>query len=266
VNLLGKSKSNPSRFILLAPKQIVVPPTFRNRWIDTEIHGQVLADMQRMRGRIALNEQAIKAKDLDREGRHRMCGDDSSWHLIRVCKGGKVLGCARILVHSEQASFSSLRLASSALAKDPRWAKRVRWTIEAEIAAARKEKLTLVEPGGWVLEERFRGTSEAVAIALSAFAWSQLIGDCLAYVTATVKHESSSILRRLGGDSVYFAGNPVPRYYEPRYQCEMELLKMQTRAMNSKFESLLAPLRESLSASTVLQPEPVLKTMSQWVA
>jgi hypothetical protein len=264
VNLLRKHKSSLSRFILLAPKQVVVPPTFRNRWIDTEIHGQVLADMQRMRGRIALRENAVAEKDLDRDGRHRMPGDDSSWHLIRVCGSGKVLGCARILVHSDSARFSSLRLSKSALAKDPRWSKQVRWTIEAEIAAARKEKLNLVEPGGWVLEERVRGTSEAVAIALSAFAWSQLVGDCLAFVTATVKHESSSMLRRLGGDSIYFAGNPVPRYYEPQFQCEMELLKI--RGLNSKFESMLAPLRESLSASTVLQPEPENKMLSQWVA
>jgi hypothetical protein len=195
-----------------------------------------------------------------------MPGDDSSWHLIRVCGKGKMMGCARILVHPENAGFSSLRLAKSALAKDPYWFKKVRWTIEAEIAAARREKLNLVEPGGWVLEERFRGTSEATAIALSAFAWTQLVGECLAYVTATVKHDSSSMLRRLGGDSVYFAGNPVPRYYEPRFQCEMELIKIESRTLNSKFEAMLAPLRESLCLSTVLQPEPQVRMLSQWVA
>lgn len=263
---LRKRTNNLPEFIILAPEQAAVPKTFRNSWCDSEIHEQILGDMQQMRGRVALEEGAIQKSDLDQAGRHLMPGDENSWHLIRMAAKGRVRGCARILVHPETATYSNLRLSSSAAAKDPLWAKQIRWTVEKEIAIARKTKMKLVEPGGWVLEEQLRGSSEAISIALSAFAWSQLIGDCLAYVTATVKHGSSSMLRRLGGDSLYFGGQEIPKYYDPAYQCDMELLKMQTRAMNPKFESMLAPLRGLLSAATVLQPEPELGAMARWVA
>jgi hypothetical protein len=123
-----------------------------------------------------------------------------------------------------------------------------------------------MEPGGWVLDEKLRGTSEATTIALSAIAWSQLMGECLAYVTATVKHGSCSIMRRLGGHSVHFGGQALPRYYEPDYQCEMELLRLQTQALNPKFDSMLAPLRHILASATVLQPDSDCRSFDQWVA
>jgi hypothetical protein len=257
---------NSLKFIILAPSHAHVPRTFTNRWQDTEIHEQVLGDMQRMRGRVALQEEAIRESDLDNQGRYRMPGDENSWHLIRMTPNGKVKGCARVLVHSETATFSALRLSSAAVARNPAWADQVRWSVESEIASARKQRMKLVEPGGWVLEEEARGSSEAISIALSAFAWSQLIGDCLAFVTATVKHRSSSMLRRLGGDSLFCAGKEIPKYFDPAYQCEMELLKLQTRAMNPKFESMLAPLRQTISTATVLQPETEHSAVSQWVA
>ncbi len=74
-------------------------------------------------------------------------------------------------------------------------------------------------------------------IALSAFVWSHT-GGCPAHVTATVKHRSSAILRRLGGSSLKFQGQELPRYYDPEYECEMEILKFETRSLNSRFESL----------------------------
>jgi hypothetical protein len=266
VNLLDRRKSKSHRFFILAPVNASVPGAFRNRWNDSEIYDQILADMQRMRGRIALCEGAVGKDDLDEDGRHHMAGDEKSWHLIRMGTNGEVLGCARILVHSTSARFPTLRLASSSLAKDPEWSRQLRWTVESDIAVARKKNWTLLEPGGWVLDERLRGSSEATTIALSAIAWSQLMGECLAYITATVKHGSSSMMRRLGGESVRFGGNEMPRYYEPHYQSEMELLKLQTRALNPKFDSMLAPLRHSLATATVLQPDSECGTLGQWAA
>lgn len=266
MDLLSRRNSKSHRFFVLAPVSASVPGVFRNRWHDSEIYDQILADVQKMRGRIALSEGAIHEGDLDQDGRHHMVGDEKSWHLIRMGANGEVLGCARILVHSPSARFPALRLATSSLAKDPSWSRQLRWTVESDIAVARRKNWTLLEPGGWVLDERLRGSSEATTIALSAIAWSQLMGECLAYITATVKHGSCSMMRRLGGESVRFGGNEIPRYYEPDYQSEMELLKLQTRTLNPKFDSMLAPLRHSLAAATVLQPDSECGTLGQWVA
>jgi hypothetical protein len=165
----------------------------------------------------------------------------------------RIRGCARILVHPEHANFSDLRLSESTIAKSPEWKAPIRCAVEKEMEMGRISGVTLVEPGGWVLQKDLRGGPDAVGIALSAFAWSQLMGGSLAFVTASVKHGSASILKRLGGSLLTFAGTEIPRYFDSRYGCEMELLKIHTRGLNPRFESVMAPLRDALMVTPVLQ-------------
>ena len=250
--------NNPNPFMILAPGNAVLPAVFRRIYRDQRSYNRMLSHMQQMRGRIAVEEGAVRKKDLGPGHRHVMAGDENSWHLIRMDENEKVMGCARILVHSEQANFGSLRVSRTPLANSPEWKNPLRFAVEQDIKTARSSEMTVVEPGGWVVDEQLRGGSDAVAIALSAFAWSQLIGGCLAYVTATVKHRSSAILRRLGGSSLHYQGTALPRYYDPEYNCEMEILRLETRSLNSRFESSMAPLRALLAHSPVVQAERAL--------
>jgi hypothetical protein len=247
--------NNPNPFMILAPGDALLPGAFRRVYRDQRRYDQMLSNMQQMRGRIAVQEGAVREKDLRPGHRHVMAGDEDSWHLIRTDQDGKFVGCARILVHSGNVGFGSLRVSRTPLANAPEWKQHVRYAVENDIEAARNSEMTVVEPGGWVIDEELRGGADAVAIALSAFAWSQLIGGCLAYVTATVKHRSSAILKRLGGSSLKYQGKELPKYYDPEYECEMEILKFETRSLNSRFESSMAPLRTLLAQSPVVQAE-----------
>jgi hypothetical protein len=253
-----EQSNNPFYFMILAPGDAALPAAFRQVYQDQRTYSQLLCNMQQMRGTIALEEGAVRKRDLGPGNRHVMAGDEDSWHLIRTDPNGTMIGCARILVHSKHANFGSLRVSQTPLANSPEWESQVRAAVENDIRVARNSEMTVVEPGGWVLDEKLRGGSDAVAIALSAFAWSQLIGGCLAYVTATVKHRSSAILRRLGGSPLKFQGQELPRYYDPEYECEMEILKFETRSLNSRFESSMAPLRALLAQSPVVQAERAL--------
>jgi hypothetical protein len=245
--------------VVLAPAAATIPQVFERAVQDRVAHQRILTSMQQMRGRVALREGAVKPVDLLPDGRHRMPGDEDSWHLIRLDPDDNVKGCARVLVHPNTATFPQLRLASSAVAQHPEWGGRVRQIVESDLIRASEEKVNVVEPGGWVLEERLRGTSEAILIALSAFAWARFIGTCLAYVTATVKHHSSMMLRRLGAESLYFGGEEVPRYYDSRYSCEMELLRLQSQAIHPRFEGRLSFLHELLSTAPVFQAAPLAR-------
>src|ERR1700722_6715993 len=236
-------------FLLLAPHNAGIADCFQDITRDPNAYIRRLTDMQVMRGSITLKEGEIHNSDLDAESRHIMSGDTESWHILRLLQNGSVCGCVRILVHSNYSTFSDLRLASSAIAKSVDWGPRVRAVVDAEIALALGSKSMIVEPGGWVIDEMLRGSPEAVAIALSVFAWSQLVGKSLAYVTATVKHGSSCMLRRLGGRSLNHDGVDIPRYYDPEYNCEMELLHIDQNSLNPRFESAMKPLRELLAAS-----------------
>ena len=209
-----------------------------------------------MRGRIAICEGAIHPSALDHSGRHHMPGDLASWHLIRLDESGRIRGCARVLVHPQSAVFSDMQLAHSELAKNPLWRHKVRAAVEADIKRSQKRQCTLLEPGGWVVEEDCRGGKDAAAIALSAIACSQFQRNCVAYVTATVKHGSSTILRRLGARPVKWQGEELPKYYDPNYGCEMELLRLDAQTLNERFEAPIRQLQQVLLCSSVLQAGP----------
>jgi hypothetical protein len=244
-----------AQFAILAPKGAATPFPSTNVCRDKIRYARLLAEMQRLRGRVALHEGAISASMVDSDARYAMPADEQCWHLLRIGRDGRVAGCARILVHPRNVIFARLRIASSSVARCASWAKHVRDAVESELERARLNGMTTVEPGGWVVEQALRGTSEAVAIALSAFAWAQTLGDCIGFLTATVKHGSSTILRRLGSRNLQTEGKTIPGYFEPAWGCDAELLRFDTNSLNPRFEGALTSARSKLLSAPVFFPE-----------
>ncbi len=58
-----------------------------------------------------------------------------------------------------------------------------------------------VELGGWAVSERARGTAAPLALALAVWAFSRRGRGALGLTTATYRHCSATILKRLGGRS-----------------------------------------------------------------
>ena len=250
VEIVRKSRS----FIILAPVDAEVPAPFQKIDMCHEKHRKVFSEMQTMRGKVALHEGAILASALDADGRHHMPGDTKSWHLIRIDETKKVRGCARVLVHSRGVKFSEMRVAESGLAHNPIWASRLRKAVEQDLALAESLNWIVVEPGGWVVDEESRRGSDATTIALSAFAWSQLAGHCVAYVTATVKHGSASMLKRLGATPLTCEGEELPQYFDTSYGCGMQILRLQTGCLHSRFSANIEELKTTLTKAPVFRP------------
>jgi hypothetical protein len=223
---------------------------------DATMHASLLGKMQRLRGRVALREGAITASMLDSSGRHRMRGDEKSWHLLRVRSDGAIAGCARVLVHPRDVTFSRLRIAASSAARCPVWARDVQDAVESELAHARRKGQGIIEPGGWVIDEDLRGSCEAVSIAIRALAWAQILDDCVGFLTATARHGSAAMLRRLGARNLQARGQTIPGYFEPAWGCNAELLRFDTNSLNPRFEAALVSARCQLSTSLVFSDEP----------
>ncbi len=211
--------------------------------------------MQKMRGGIYLRDGAIQTRDLSRDGRHCQAADADSWHLLTLDRDGRVSASVRYHEHPNTVPFDALGLRHSALAKSFDWASRLRTAVELELAAARAQSLSYVEVGGWALADERRCTTEALRTALATYALAQLLGGCLGVTTATVRNRSSSILRRIGGRPLEAGGSELPRYYDPQYECEMEILRFTSYAMNPKYQTWIDEIRSSLLTVPVLCPE-----------
>jgi hypothetical protein len=246
--------------MLLAPNDSV-PAFFKNISIDSTRHRTLLRDMQRMRGGIYYEDGALGREQLTPDGLHETAEDEKSWHLLMVDARRRVTGCAWYLEHDSRVRVEDLRVRLSPLARIPGARTHLWKSVEAELARARREGLRYAEVGGWAVSKNSRCTSEGLVLALAGYSLGRICGGCLGITTATVRHCSSAILRRLGGASLEAEGAPVPTYYDPRYRCDMELLRFDSRHPDPKFGALIERLRERMSTVQVIARPSVVRAL-----
>lgn len=249
--LMGKEYS----FAILAPADQSLEVGFGHELTNSIAHANLLGSIQSLRGDIYLRDGAICISDLDQLGRFTMKGDENGWHLILLDNLGRTAGCVRYLMHSPRKMYSDLAIAQSAIARHTDWAYKVRRAVTADLDLARKERLRFVEVGGWALRDDFRNTRAAHDLMIASYALGSLWGGSIGCCTATARHSSSSMLRRLGGMSFVFDGDPIPAYYDPVYGCQMELLRFDYRSPAPRFARAIPPLVESLSRSPIFIPQ-----------
>ena len=237
--------------ILLAPGGSV-PQFFHNVDHSPTDHQRLVREMQRLRGSIYVGDGALGREQLTADGLHDTTEDHKSWHLLMVDRARRVTGCAWYLQHPSDVRARDLRVRTSPLARMAEWRGRLWKGVEAELSRARAAQLNYAEVGGWAVSEQSRCTSEGLVLALAGYSLGRICGDCLGITTATVRHCSSSILRRLGGAPLRAEGGAIPSYYDPRYRCEMEILRFDSRRPNPKYNDLIERLREKMASVPVI--------------
>jgi hypothetical protein len=247
-------ESIAQRMVLLAPSRADVPSSFRTVTADLGQHRQLVSALQRLRGSAYLKDGAIGPDQLS-DGRHRSSEDDRSWHLLMLGRDREINACVWCMMHDDPRSIGELRVRHSALASDETWREKLEQAVHAELDRAREDRLGYAEVGGWVVAPRSRCTAEGPLLALAAYSLGRIFGGSLGLTTATVRHRSSTILRRLGGASLEASGVTVPPYFDAYYGCEMELLRFDSRRPSPKYNSLIDSLRDRLAhVKVVLNP------------
>jgi hypothetical protein len=247
-----RSISAKNRLILLAPELSRIPRTFMDVDLNYHRHNALLAEMQRLRGRLYLRDGAIEPWELSPDDRHQTPADQDSWHLLALSPDGQICGCARYREHGPSDPISELSLAASPLASSDKWEQILFSAIASEIDLARSRDHAFVEVGGWALTHEFRRTKEAVKIALAAYSLARILGGCIGITTATVRHSSASILRRIGGRCLQADGIELPSYYDPRYKCEMVALRFDSSAPNPRYHAWVKELETLLPFEAVV--------------
>jgi hypothetical protein len=242
------------RFQILATPYHPPSKAFSGVITDDELYAQLLASLQSLRGHVYLKDRAIQPWETDAAGRFPMPGDDLSWHFLLINNEQQVIGCARYLVHPHTVSFKQLLIGHSSMALNAEWQDKVQEAIEADLMIARSEQLCYVEVGGWAVAEEWRGTSAALEILVGSYALGRLWGGCIGSCTATARHSSSVMLRRIGGSRFQLKGEPLPPYEDPRYGCQMDLLRFDSRSPAQRFAPLISQVEAKLANTVALAP------------
>lgn len=247
------------RLVLVAPPATSAVQMFRHVRIDRDEHQRLIRSVQAMRGSVYLEDGAIQPHELSPDGLHQTPEDQRSWHLLFMDRHGLVTACAWFLQHEVSVSFGDLRVRNSPLASSDEWHPKLWYAVEFELARARAEGLSYAELGGWAISKENRCTSECLLLSLATYSLSRTLGGALGMTTATVRHASSTILRRLGGVPLQAQGEVIPPYIDSRYGCTMEILGFDSRTPNPKYAPLVELLRRKLSSVPIVAAdEPYL--------
>lgn len=241
-----------SQYVVLPPSNVFVSGIFQNVEYDSNWHNQLIGQMQRFRGSVYEADGAVQASDLTSDGRHKSAIDDSSWHILALDEQNQIRACLRYFEESHAESFDDLYLRKAAFARAPRFGKKFRAAVEAEMDRARQVGLGFGEVGGWAVSEECRWTSESLRIVFAIVALLELLGGRIGLATATARHCSSTILRRIGLHPLNHEGAELPPYYDPQYSCDMQLLRFDSRFPNVKYREWIDNMAECLSASPVV--------------
>jgi hypothetical protein len=240
------------RMVLLAPPDMYTPSMFGNVDMDSERHGQLMEAAQRFRGGVYLEDGALQPRQLSHDGLHRTPEDDQSWHLLMLNSIGRITACAWYREHDNRVYFDRLRVGNCPLARMQAWRDKLWKAIESEIACARRDGLRYAEVGGWAVAKESRCSCEGLVLALAAYSLADILGGVLGITTATARHGSAAILKRIGGRHLEVDGVTVPSYYDPNYRCEMEILRFDSREPSARFKDAIDVLRHKLTEVLVI--------------
>jgi hypothetical protein len=259
------SNSPEHRLVLLAPLQSTKSPGFGRHCLDRTRHSDLLAEMQRFRGAIYLSDGAIRHSDLTANGRHCQAADNESWHMLSFDRHNVVKGCSRYRKHHESVRFDHLGVSQSEIARSEVWGNRLSRAVQNELSVARNRGISVVEVGGWAVAAEARFGTDALRLALSTFALARMLGGCIGLTTATVRHCSSAILRKLGGRSLEADGQEIPKYFDTAYDCDMEILRFDSAEPNPRFAEMLDRLTADLASAEVVSASQPAPATLPWV-
>lgn len=254
MNLVPCTNPVHGRTVVLAPADVgSLPGSFTRVIRNPGRHAALLSGIQKLRGQVYTEDGAIDPSELTSDGRFVQPIDNHAWHLARLDANGDVCGCARYMSYTPDLQFGETGVSQSPLSRSREWSGRFKTAIESEIAQANKLRVDYVEVGGWALTPELRCTSEALRIALGTFSMSRLLGGAIGVTTATKRHCSASILRRIGGRPLVAQGVEIPHYFDPRFDCEMEILRFDSALPNPRFERWIEDLKGYLSGVPVIR-------------
>ena len=222
--LSGRRKRQLRNHTLLAPLTWHQEHRFRDVVVDPSAHEDLIGAVQRFRGSSYLEDGALNASQLTADGRYCLPMDINSWQLISQDEMGEVVSCARYFPIPEP-RFEATVASKSALANSPEWRAKVRGVVEHSINRASKRGATFAELGGWCIAKSLRNSAQALNTVLLMYALGEVLGGTVGLSTATKRHSSSSILQRLGARRAGLNGEVLPAYFDPQFDCEMELLQ-----------------------------------------
>jgi hypothetical protein len=233
----------------------IIPPLFPSTGPDCVIgesfsslaeHRVAVSEVQRFRGRVYVEDGAIPTSALDEEGRHYQEFDFENYHLCLRDLDRRIRACFRLRLHDPAVEIRDLKL-HEVIERMPSGRAVLCYGALADLfELSRQEQVRIGEVGGWAVDEELRCHRGSTVLPFAAWSLYQIVGNALVVASATSRHHSSAILKRIGGFALKHGDAQLPCFMDEFHGCEIELLGFDSRRPNAKYEKLVTELKSYL--------------------
>lgn len=232
----------------------VIPPLFpsAHNWIVGEKfsspaeHRAAISEVQRFRGCVYTADGAIPVSALDEEGRHYQEFDYENYHLCLLNRERQIRGCFRLRLHEPTVEICDLRLNDVVRRMPSGLAVLCYGALASLFELSRREGVRIGEVGGWAVDEQLRHRRASTYLPFAAWSLYQILGNAIVLASATSRHHSSAILKRIGGFPLVHGDEQLPCFMDSFHGCEMELLGFNSRRPHPKYAKIVADLKQFL--------------------
>lgn len=234
----------------LAPDYAHIPTYLRCVHRDDKAYHGLLAEIQRFRGRVYVQDGAIPETALDTQRRHYTPYDLDCWHIAVLDEAKRVCAVIRnLFLPQREVKVSLASLQVHALLERIVGTTRIDFqtALERYIENARMETPFILETGGWAVDPDVRNAAVAPITMATSWALGRIHGGARGIGSATMRHGSATMSRRFGGFGIpRDPHSTLGPFYDSYYQCEMQILGFDSRILNPLFESTVCDIQQAL--------------------
>src|SRR5262245_29480124 len=209
-------------------------------------HAAAISEIQRFRARVYVAHGALPASALDGRGRHFQWFDFENHHLCLRNGAGQIRGCLRLRLHNRGVKLHDLRIHELIRRLPMPLAETCNRAVVALLERSCSEGLRFGDVGGWAVDEELRQSRVSVLLPVACWVVYPILHHVLAVASATTRHQSSEILKRIGGFALRYGSEELPQFVDDFHGCEMELLGFDSRSPQPRYERTVADLKAYL--------------------
>jgi hypothetical protein len=241
---------------VIAPSEGQLPISLPIQECNQQDYSDLIDEIQRFRGRVYVQDEAIPEASLDETGRQYSEVDYRSWHVVARTDSDAICGVMRIPFYSSDTDIDNLQLNSLLQRLEPSEQLVFRHTIQSFLEESSGTYEMLCEPGGWAVDLKLISQSIGTSLAACGLAVVQWIGSAISVSTVTVKHNAPKLLKYMG------AWNPLQHTSHERFKdwyhsCEMEIIFFAHDRASAQLIPIVEQIKGHIENTGVLVYQPV---------
>jgi hypothetical protein len=108
------------------------------------------------------------------------------------------------------------------------------------------------EAGGWAIDSNARSRSVAIVVLAANWSLCRAIGGAKGIGALTTRHNAAAIAKRFGGFEIRSGKKAtLGQFFDPYYQCDMEILGVSSDRLNSIYEATVLDIQRGFDKLAV---------------